>query len=277
MKKCLMALFLLFSTFALAKTWEANLRSCDGYGGFWFPNHNWTDKGEPWIKPFINGKHLGDYREMGISFNYDFNGKRESCYYTVENYFGMKWTPITSEIVERFADSVYFFMANCNWDSTYVCERELSLENFSIDDFALVKVDKYRSEDWILFNLGYNYYNYNYITGLYFIYKKYSEEFEYNALCNIELLRLGCDDSYALQCEFQDDGTLNFEKLPDAKTIPEDFCSTLSIPSIRWNRFEQKNDFSNQPFYKVNGVPATKGSSNIVIQNKQPKIRLKGK
>jgi hypothetical protein len=29
--------------------------------------------------------------------------------------------------------------------------------------------------------------------------------------------------------------------------------------------------------YKINGVPATKGSSNIVIQNKQPKLRLKGK
>ena len=28
---------------------------------------------------------------------------------------------------------------------------------------------------------------------------------------------------------------------------------------------------------KVNGIPATKNSSNIVIQNKQPKLRLKGK
>ena len=278
MRKCLIALFLLFGTVTFAKTWEANLRSCDGYGGFWFPNHNWTDKGEPWIKPFINGKRLDDYRETGISFNYDFNGKRESCYATVENDFAMKWTPITSESVESFADSVYFFMANCNRDfmGLYVCERELSLENFSIDDFALVKIDKYRSEDWILFNLGYNYYDYNYITGLYFIYKKYSEEFEYNALCNIELLKFSCDDSYAIQCEFQDDGTLNFDKLPDAKSIPEDFCSTLSIPPIRWGHFEQKKDFMNQPFYKVNGTPATKGSSNIIIKNKQSKLRLKG-
>ena len=275
MKKCLIALFLLFSTFALAKTWEANLRSCDGYGGFWFPNHNWTDKGEPWIKPFINGLRLDDYRETGISFNYDFDARRETCYYADENYFGMKWTPIISEIVERFADSVYFFMANCNWGSTYACERELSIDNFSIDDFALEEVDKYNNSVYpVLFSLRRIY---NYITGVYFIYKNYSDKFEYIALCNIELQRLGCDDSFALQCEFQDDGTLNFEKLPDAKTIPEDFCSTLSIPSIRWNRFEQKNDFSNQPFYKVNGTPATKASSNIVIQNKQPKIRLKGK
>jgi hypothetical protein len=31
------------------------------------------------------------------------------------------------------------------------------------------------------------------------------------------------------------------------------------------------------PLYKVNGIPASKNSSNIVIQNKkQPKLKLKG-
>ena len=273
MKKCLIALFLLFSSFALAKTWEANLRSCDGYGGFWFPNHNWTDKGEPWIKPFINGESLRDYKETGISFNYDFHVKRDDCYYTDENYFGMEWIPITSEKVELFADSVYFFMANCSWDSTYVCEKKLSLENLSIDDFTLEDLGKYKSEYPILFNLRSVY---NYVTGVYFIYKEYSDKFEYNALCNIELLSFGCDDSYALQCEFQDDGTLNFDKIPNAKAIPENFCSTQSIPSNRRYYFKQKNELANFPFYKVNGIPTTKNSSNIVIQNKQPMLRLKG-
>ena len=88
---------------------------------------------------------------------------------------------------------------------------------------------------------------------------------------------MGCGYySYAIQCEFQDDGTLNFDKLPDAKMVPKNFCSTQSIPFIRSTRFKQKNNFMSLPIYKVNGTPATKGSSNIVIQNKQPKLYLKG-
>ena len=275
MKKCLIALFLLFSTVVLAKTWEANLRSCDGYGGFWFPNHNWIDKGEPWIKPFVNGAYLGDYKEFGISFNYETHGKRESCYYTVENIFGMEWTPFSSDKMTQSKDSVFFFMANCRMDSTYVCERNMSLENFSINDFALNDLEKY--------NLGNNqffYLNefYSRLTGLYFIYKKNSDKFEYNALCNMVTQKLGCDESFAIQCEFQDDGTLNFDKIPDAKMVPEDFCSTLSIPSVRLNHLNQKNDGANVPLYKVNGSLASDGSSNTVIQNKkQPRLQLKGK
>ena len=110
---------------------------------------------------------------------------------------------------------------------------------------------------------------------MYFIYKKYSDKFEYIALCNLIRYAVDYGYFYEIQCEFQDDGTLNFDKIPDAKTVPEDFCSTQSIPSIRSSGFKQKNGFMNQPFYKVNGTPAENGSSNIVIQNKQPKLRLK--
>ena len=274
MKKYLMVLFLLLGSVAFAKTWEANLRSCDGYGGFWFPNHNWTDKGEPWIKPFFNGEYLGDYREYGLSFNYQDRAKRERCYETVENSFGMEWTPIFSDKINESRDSVYFFMSNCRWDSTYVCERKLSLESFLISDFELVKLGDYNLDNYHFFDLRVSY---DFLTGMYFIYRKNSGSFEYNALCNIELLKLGCDDSYAIQCEFQDDGTLNFDKLPDAKMVPENFCSTQSIPFIRLTRFKHKNNFMNLPIYKVNGTPTTKNSSNIVVQNKERlKLQLKG-
>ena len=123
-----------------------------------------------------------------------------------------------------------------------------------------------------------NYITKKQISGLFTdIYKKYSENFEYNALCNMVMYKMGCGYySYAIQCEFQDDGTLNFDKLPDAKMVPENFCSTQSIPSIHRNDFIQKNAFVNFPFFKVNGIPDANGSSNIVIQNKQPKLRLKG-
>ncbi|MBR3070976.1 hypothetical protein [Fibrobacter sp.] len=280
MKKCLIALFLLFSTVALAKTWEANLRSCDGYGGFWFPNHNWTDKGEPWIKPFINGECpfmdggcLEYYKETGISFNY----VKASPIYTYYNPFEMWWTPNQSNKTNNPIDSVYFFVTNCGVDSTqsYVCDKYLSLENISMDDFYLVISKSYENDldSRHEFNLDVFY---NYMTGMYFIYKKYSDKFEYIALCNLIRFAVDYGYFYEIQCEFQDDGTLNFDKIPNAKAIPENFCSTQSIPSNRRYYFKQKNELANFPFYKVNGIPATKNSSNIVIQNKQPMLRLKG-
>ena len=278
MKKCLIALFLVFSTVALAKTWEVNLQSCDGYGGFWFPNHNWTDKGEPWIKPFVKGKSLEDYKEAGISFNYDepkgYCSLSDLVCPAVENPFGMRWSPILFDKQNNFTDSIYFFMGNCERDSAIVDEKKLPLEKFSIDDFVLEEIDKYNLEEPHFFDLKDVY---NYLYGVFFVYKKYDEKFEYNALCNMVTIKSDRDESFVLQCEFQDDGTLNFDKIPDAKTVPEDFCSTQSISSTRRNSFKQKNDFMNLPFYKINGTPATKASSNIVIQNKQPKLRLKGK
>ena len=43
------------SSLIFAETWEFSLQSCDNSNGFWFPSKEWTDKGEPWIKPFANG------------------------------------------------------------------------------------------------------------------------------------------------------------------------------------------------------------------------------
>ena len=273
MKKYLMVLFLLLGPVAFAKTWEANLRSCDGYWGFWFPNHNWTDKGESWIKPFQEGKTLEDYNEMGFSFNSEVL-PGNNCDLTVERPFGLLCKSISLDKV----DSVYLFSVNCEWnDSTYVCDKELSLENLLIEDFYLLKIndDEYNLNYHIFYDI---YHSYSYLKGLYFIYKKYSENFEYNALCNMVMYKMGCGYySYAIQCEFQDDGTLNFDKLPDAKMVPENFCSTQSIPFIRLTRFKHKNNFMNLPIYKVNGTPTTKNSSNIVVQNKERlKLQLKG-
>lgn len=265
-------LLLCLSAVLWGKTWEANLRSCDGYGGFWFPNHDWTDKGEPWIKPFVESKHLEDYGEMGISFDFF-----KQSYLTAYNPFEMWWTPNQSKKVNNPIDSVYFFVTNCGVDSTqsYVCDKYLSLENLSMDDFDLIISKSYEQEldsphEFSLDDF------YNYETGMYFVYKKYSDKFEYSALCNMTRYEKGDGYSYEIQCEFQDDGSLNFKKIPDAKTVPEDFCSTQSISTKRWNSFKQKKDFANQLLYNVNGSPASKNSSNIVIQNKQPMFQLKG-
>lgn len=280
MKKCLIALFLFFSTVALAKTWEVNLRSCDGYGGFWFPNHNWMDKGESWIKPFMKGESLEDYKETGISFNYEepkvYCSLSDLVCPDVVNPFGMRWTPIPFDKGNYSKDSIYFFMINCGGDSAvaYDCKKNQSLEEFSVDDFTLEDIYKYNLDESLFFDLRDVY---NYLYGIFFIYKKYDEKFEYNALCNIKWIPLNMGNySYGIQCEFQDDGTLNFEKLPDVKTIPEDFCLTQSIPAIHLSRFKQKNNYVYRPFYKANGTPAKKNSSSIIIKNKQSKLQLKG-
>ena len=280
MKKILTIVFMLFGVATFAKTWEANLRSCDGYGGFWFPNHNWTDKGEPWIKPFMKGESLEDYKETGISFNYE--EPKEYCSLSdlvcpdVVNPFGMRWTPIPLDKRDYPKDSIYFFMTSCGGDSALVsdCKNGKLLEEFSFDDFTLEDVDKYNLDESLFFDLRDVH---NYLYGIFFVYKKYDEKLEYNALCNVKWFPLNMGNySYEIQCEFQDDGTLNFDKLPDVKTIPEDFCSTQFVPTIRLSRFKQRNNYVYQSFYKVDGTPAFKNASNIVIKSKQSILQLKG-
>lgn len=326
MKKCLIALFLLFSTVALAKTWEVNLRSCDGYGGFWFPNHNWTDKGEPWIKPLSQGESLEKYRETGVFFNYlyptvdcpldsfdpDFDS--DWCVESnLNNHFDVRFTPTSSDNADLIKDSIYYFIG-CSGKSH--CDRDLLVEevadaNFVLNARGIVSFfsPKDDSIDWTFVgppgianvdtvnweSVGFavpaldDFWRYGYSSknGLYFVYKKNSDRFEFYALCNWDVLFVSdklpiylpdkkTRGYHALQCEFQDDGTLNFEKLPDVKTIPEDFCLTQSIPAIHLSRFKQKNNYVYRPFYKANGTPAKKNSSSIIIKNKQSKLQLKG-
>lgn len=338
MKKCLIALFFLFSTVALAKTWEAEWMECNADEGFWFPSHNWTDKGEPWIKPLLIEDSLENYNETGIFFSYlyptrdchpdhfdpefDENLCIESNMY---NNFDVRYTPASSDKAGLIKDSIFYFIG-CSGRKK--CDKDLSLDVVTdavfvsnVKGFVGYFFPKGDTVNWDFFvpyippnpyappknaetktnnvvnrdSIGYpilafdDFWGKRYSSknGMYFVYKKISDKFEYYALCNWDVILFprephpylfddGIRRCGAIQCEFQDDGTLNFDKLPDAKTVPEDFCTIQSIPSIRRNGFKQKNDFVNWPFYKVNGIPAAKKSSNIVIQNKQPKLWLKG-
>lgn len=330
MKKCLIVLILLFSTVALSKTWEAEWMACSANEGFWFPNHNWTDKGEPWIKPLLIGDSLENYNETGIFFSYLYptvdcllNPNPEfdidlCAEYNMYNNFDVRYTPTSSDKAGLIKDSIFYFIG-CSGKKN--CDKDLSLDVVTdavfvsnVRGFVGYFFPKGDSVNWDFFvpyvppeiaetktntvvnrdSVGYTILafddffgkRYSSKNGMYFVYKKISDKFEYYALCNWDALLFYVephpylfDDGKrrygALQCEFQDDGTLNFDKIPDAKAIPENFCSTQSIPSNRKYNFKQKNEFANFPFYKVNGTPAKDGSSNIVIQNKQPKLQLK--
>ena len=329
MKKCLIVLILLFSTVALSKTWEAEWMACSANEGFWFPNHNWTDKGEPWIKPLLIGDSLENYNETGIFFSYlyptvdcSLNPEFDAVLceeFNMDNDFDVRYTPTSSGKAGLIKDSIFYFIG-CSGKKN--CDKDLSLDVVTdavfvsnVRGFVSYFFPKGDSVNWDFFvpyvppeiaetktntvvnrdSVGYTILafddffgkRYSSKNGMYFVYKKISDKFEYYALCNWDALLFYVephpylfDDGKrrygALQCEFQDDGTLNFDKIPDAKAIPENFCSTQSIPSNRRYYFKQKDELASFPFYKVNGVPATKNSSNIVIQNKQPKLRLKG-
>ena len=138
MRKFIIVLLLLLCTTVFAKTWEANLEWCgEEYGGFWFPDHKWTDKGEPWIKSFINGEELYDYKDFGISFNF------ESPYICVGcemlNPFDIRYLALSKDSAVLMEDSIYFFIA-CDKKEKYEnCDKKLSIENLTIDDFALAK------------------------------------------------------------------------------------------------------------------------------------------
>lgn len=273
MRKVVITLLLLLCVTAFAKTWDAKLKFCyEITGGFWFPDHKWTDKGEPWIKSLMYGEQIYDYGEYGLSFDFEYVGYCFTCDW--ENPFNLFFTGGKEQRLS-IKDSVYFFRD---------CKNELLLENLSIDDFDLVTNivgwDYTPQNNNSYFSLGGYYWNcdeYEYEKGIYFIYKKHSDRFEYNALCHFIM-----DFGYGIQCVFQDDGTLNFDKVPKADplpepwVVPEDYCAAFSSQKVPQRRQPLKNFFANQPFYKINGTPASQGSSNIIIKNNQPTLQLKG-
>lgn len=109
----------------------------------------------------------------------------------------------------------------------------------------------------------------------FYIYFLYHKERSITALCGTILS--GC--YYKIGCFYQNDGSFVFDSLPDPSKMtriegcPNDIGSSL----LPVNRAFDIRKCLDRKTYKVNGTPATKGSSNIIIQkNKQPKLQLKG-
>ena len=106
-----------------------------------------------------------------------------------------------------------------------------------------------------------------------FDYFLYNRENVVTALCGVA--HSVCN--YEIGCFYQNNGSFVFDSLPN----PSKMARSLGCPdavgfSVRpiIRNSKKKNGVNN--LYKINGVPATKGSSNIIIQNKQLKLHLKG-
>lgn len=84
--------------------------------------------------------------------------------------------------------------------------------------------------------------------------------------------------AYKIACFYQNDGSLVFDSLPNPRKMvgtpgcPDGIESSIPFSTLKL----YKQGVLDAQSYKVNGIPATKRSSNIVIQNKQPRLRLKG-
>jgi hypothetical protein len=103
-------------------------------------------------------------------------------------------------------------------------------------------------------------------SSLFLLYRKDSS---YYALCLLGYYPLVCD--FYLSCQFQDDGTTNFEKIPDVEGIIFHGCPTsLPRPARRSSLGLQEGI----P-YQINGSRSRDNASSIVIQNGQPKLKLK--
>jgi len=101
----------------------------------------------------------------------------------------------------------------------------------------------------------------------------YQNELQKSALCGIKSRTC----YYQIGCFYQDDNSLSFDSVPEPSKLvvsedcPESGKSSLQ-PMIR--DLKKQNIWDKQ--YKINGTSVSKGSSNIIIQNKQPELQLKG-
>ena len=106
-----------------------------------------------------------------------------------------------------------------------------------------------------------------------FDYFLYNRENVVTALCGV--VHSVCN--YEIGCFYQNKGSFIFDSLPNphkmARTIGCLDGVGSSVQSVIRNS-KKNNGVEN--LYKVNGVPALKGSSNIVIRKKQSKLQLKG-
>ncbi len=102
----------------------------------------------------------------------------------------------------------------------------------------------------------------------------YQNEQLTSALCGIS----SGSCAFEIACFYQYNGSLFFDSIPNPNDlIVSSDCRDGVGPSSLPVNHNLKKQNGLDKLYKVNGVPATKNSSNIVIQNKkQPKLKLKG-
>lgn len=106
-----------------------------------------------------------------------------------------------------------------------------------------------------------------------FDYFLYNRENAVTALCGVT--HSVCN--YKIGCFYQNNGSFVFDSLPN----PHKMARSIGCPdgvgsSVQSVIRKSKKNNGVDKLYKINGTSAFKGSSNIVIQNRQSKLQLKG-
>lgn len=106
-----------------------------------------------------------------------------------------------------------------------------------------------------------------------FLYKKAGS---YNAACYTFSV-----DNYqhiSLSCQYQDDGTLNFDKMVPIKRedILKVYASSINPDKIRTSRMKPTLSNKKEPdSYLINGIRKKNNSSNVIIKNQTPVLQLR--
>ena len=159
------------------------------------------------------------------------------------------------------------------FDSIHVQYFLTSTPNRNAD--IVIKREDFPPEDSITGITPMNVTSENYFVA--YDYILYQKDDSLTALCGLT----NSVDYIQVACFYQNNGSFVFDSLPNLAELTDyGGCSSVvsDCPSSLYTNYtiDKRNNFD-FPLYKVNGIPASKNSSNIVIQNKkQPKLKLKG-
>jgi len=98
----------------------------------------------------------------------------------------------------------------------------------------------------------------------------YRKDTSYYALCLLGKISWDCQ--FYMSCQFQDDGTTNFDKIPNVEDIAFHGCF-ISLPKA--SRRPPNVGLQDGVPYRVNGTRSRGGASSVVIRNGLPKLELR--
>ena len=214
-------------------------------------------------------------RYIGLSIGNNLSSERNESIWFLTDYFRID--SLNSELKKGKPLPLEKF-TKLEFDSTHV---QYHVFNFNINGNKDIKTNRVITED-TTYVMGKNgniefFPNVTKPDAIIFDYILFQREDSVAAFCGI-ICNL-CN--FTIECFYQNDGSFVFDSLPTlSKQLSGAGCVYMGdgspLPPVNQNL--NKLNILDAKTYKINGTPATKGSSNIVIRkNKQPKLRLKGK
>ena len=211
-------------------------------------------------------------RYSGLSIGKKLTSERNESIWFLTDYFGMD--SLNSELKKGKPLPLEKF-TKLEFDSTHI---QYLVNEFNLGRREDIRTNRVITED-STYIIGENdnievFFNYSIPEAIALDYILFQRKDSVAAFCGI----ISNICNFSIECFYQNDGSFVFDSLPAlSKELPGKGCAFLGdgspLPSI--NRNLNKLNNLDIKSYKVNGTSVTKGSSNIVIEKKQPKLHLK--